>query len=368
MRFSLILSLLFAFISNASAKETVVTNGLGKFDVGALAPWMIRYTDERKPRLRMNTLMKELKINRLQAAEVQNHFLDGFDDKLSDAQVKQLFDQSVVKAKAGEYESQIDLAKIYAAPFVVVFDLDATLYDQTLAAGSSCADFEYAGPSGAKKAIKLTPGWENIFDRVLKLGGKIVLFSANKDDETLNNLSHWMWRGRPLINSASGKIHSDLSGVLTNHHLIRQAADEGDGEGDRQKGTVVSEASKDLRILDETLRKVIIVDDNPLRLFQLQNARVVEKFEGRRYCELKNKSDSLSKLISAKMENLLPQVATEIEKASRRKTYDFAQSFLPYSYFGALTLRSLSETKGAPDANQLEELLVQNPSIVRTRY
>ena len=74
-----------------------------------------------------------------------------------------------------------------------------------------------------------------------------------------------------------------VAGIMTNSHLIQQRKTEPPGSVDKpSKGRPVLKPSKDLRHFDPSLKNVIIVDDNPLRLFQFGNTRVFKKFHARR--------------------------------------------------------------------------------------
>src|SRR5690606_14985623 len=149
-------------------------------------------------------------------------------------------------------------------------DLDDTLHDQYYApeVGATCHDLAVPRKEGTRY-VKLTPGWAEAIRRIDELGGAVVLFSANVDDTTWTNLSHWSLDDVPLAE------HPLVSGVLTNSHLILQK---------KSAGSPVVEPSKDLRIIDPDLEKVILVDDNPGRVFQFRNFRLFPKFDAAVYC------------------------------------------------------------------------------------
>ena len=114
------------------------------------------------------------------------------------------------------------------------------------------------------KYIQAVPGWIEAIKKIVALGGKVVLFSANLDDTTLENLEHMKIDDVPLTKNPL------ISGIMTNSHLIQQEKTEPPGSHmTPRKGRPVIEPSKDLRHFDPSLERVIIVDDNPLRLFSV---------------------------------------------------------------------------------------------------
>ena len=125
--------------------------------------------------------------------------------------------------------------------------------------------YAYKRDNGKMKYIYMVPGWQKTIKALVALGGKVVIFSANLDDTTLGNLSKIELDGKALTDSPL------ISGIMTNSHLIQQEKTEPPGsEKKPRKGRPVIEPSKDLRFFDELLSRVIIVDDNPLRLFLVQ--------------------------------------------------------------------------------------------------
>ena len=261
-------------------------------------------------------LMERYELSRAAAVELQNHYRDL--SRAGEGNEEDWFRVALDRAKRGEFEDRRDVETLKKAPFIVAFDLDETLYDQYYPAnvGTSCHDVTIATPKGPRY-LELAHGWETAIRRIRELGGAVVLFSANTDERTIENLQAIELDGAPLPD------HPAISGVLTNSHLILQT---------KERGTPVVEPSKDLRVFDETLERVIIVDDNPTRLFQFDNVRVTPALDAEVYCGAAPDSPS-----RRTFERNLEQVVREIEEADsfrRASGVAFARAFLPYSETG----------------------------------
>ena len=72
--------------------------------------------------------------------------------------------------------------------------------------------------------------------------------------------------GAPKADGVPLTQSEHIAGIMTNSHLIRQEKTELRGARVKPRGRPVLEM-KDLRPFDESLERVIIVDDNPLRPF-----------------------------------------------------------------------------------------------------
>jgi hypothetical protein len=204
--------------------------------------------------------------------------------------------------------------------------------------------------------VKLVPGWQEAIERIHQLGGVIVLFSANLDEPTRENLSRWK------VGEVGITEHPAVAGVLTNSHLVLQEKSE--GVSDPRKGSPVREPSKDLRILDESLRRVIIVDDNPTRLFQMRNARIFKKFEADHYC------GSQDRLLRNAFGGALRTVVREIEDSAHYMTEfggDFAGAYLPYTSLGQITVQFLVDSLVMPRAQAIQYVR-RNPDVVDPKY
>ena len=243
--------------------------------VPSLPEWTDRYADGKKGDVRffnVSRLMSEYTLNRVQAVELQNHYRD-LTRKDDDFIGEKGFNAALKSVRAHQYESRLDVEGLKKAKFVVVFDLDETLFDQYYSGGESCHTHAFKKADGKMKYVHMVPGWERVIKSIHELGGRVVIFSANLDDRTLEILKNITIDDVPMLDSPF------IGGALTNSYLIQQEKTEPPGSPEKpRKGRPVIEPSKDLRFFDESLSKVIIVDDNPLRLFQFRNVRVFKKF------------------------------------------------------------------------------------------
>lgn len=326
--------------------------------VPPLPDWTDRYADGNQGDVRffnVSETMARYQLTRLQAVELQNQYRDLTRAEPGGDRAAQLA-AALAQVKAGRLESGLDPAKLAAAKLIVVFDLDETLYDQ-YGAGESCHDLAFDRADGQKKHIQRVPGWSEAFRRIRDLGGLVVIFSANLDEPTHENLRHWQWVGTPLLG------HPEIAGVLTNSHLVLQEKREGPGRENPRKGQPVVEPSKDLRLLDETLSRVIIVDDNPTRLFQLGNTRVFKKFHAPGWC------GGDARLKSA-WQVAMTRVVDEIEESVAymdQHGVDFVTAWRPYSVMGQVAAGMLAETHGWSEA-EVVAFLRSHPEVIDSRF
>ena len=239
------------------------------------------------------------------------------------------------RVKRGEFESGVDPQDLEAAPFVVVFDLDETLYDQYYSweLGETCHSFVRSKGDGSMQAVQLAPGWEAAFSAIRELGGAIALYSANVDEVTLGNASAWTWEGKRLTE------HPDILGVLSNSYLILQEKSEG------TKPAPVSQPSKDLRIFDESLDKVILVDDNPRRVFQHANLRVTRKFHADHWCD-PDTDDVTRSALGGELDAVVAEIRETRAWQASHPEVTFARAFLPYTMVGRLAVDALVSGAG----------------------
>ncbi|HVG63066.1 MAG TPA: NIF family HAD-type phosphatase [Hyalangium sp.] len=326
-----------------------------------LPDWVDKYADPGQGDRRffnMSRLMERFQLVRAQAVEVQNRYRDLTRTTPGIDSVK-AFNTALERVRGGELESRLNLEQLGKAPFIVAFDLDETLWDQFYPpeAAATCHNLIIQGgrpPSG--RYVKLIPGWQQAFERIQALGGTVILFSANLDDNVYENLAQWKLNGTPLTDSPV------ISGILSNSHLIMQ--DKSEGVTEPRRGTPIREPSKDLRIFDESLQRVIIVDDNPTRLFQLRNTRLFKKFEADTYCTT---SDPV---LRRAFDGALPQVVHELEDSlqyMKQNGGDFADAFLPYSMLGQITVNFLTESGGL-DRAQAIDYVRRNPRSVDPKF
>lgn len=328
--------------------------------IPSLPEWTDRYAETQRGDMRffdMSELMALFDLTRLQAVELQNHYRDlTRSDEQGDR--AQHFNTALARVRAGQFESGLDPVKLAAAEFIVVFDLDDTLYDQ-YHADESCHDIAFESEEGEMKYIKLVPGWEDVFAKIHELGGLIVLFTANEDRVAHENLAHWMVGHEPILQ------HGTIDGVLTNSYLVLQHKREGKGKDNPRRGQPVVQPSKDLRILDPTLEKVLMVDNNPTRLFQYGNVRVFKRFNAKDYC------DASEPALLLAYDELMPVVSAEIEQsveAMRRTTnISFATAYRPYTMLGQLALDFLMDANHWT-AQEAAAFLRAHPDVIDHRY
>lgn len=301
-------------------------------------------------------LMKAHDLDRARAVELQNHFRD-LTRAAPEGDRQAQYAEALRRAKAGEFEDGRDPQRLAAAPFIVVFDLDETLYDQSIdgATAPSCHDIAWTEqrpgePKGKDHFIKLTPGWDEAIRRIDALGGEVVLFSANVDDLTWTNASGWKLDGVPIHQ------HPAVAAFMTNSHLVLQP---------KQAGSPVVEPSKDLRIVDPELSRAIIVDDNPLRLFQFRNTRVFKKFEANAYCTTKD--PAAKKAYEQGLKVVVDEIEDSVRYMKAHPGVGFAQAYLPYTTLGQLAVRWLRTGSGHSEAKAIAYLRA-HPELADERF
>jgi hypothetical protein len=342
--------------------------------------WFETHTSEQR-HFAIDVLMRELGVSRAAAVEVQNHHRDAMRVEPSlDPRVA--FTRAVARVRGGEFEDRRALDRLATARVIVVFDLDETLYDQSLDAAASestgaCSilriPVSHEAPTLESRRIALAPDWEAVFDRVHAMGGVVVLFTANLDDLTWSNLAAWSWREGTVLD------HPALAGVLTNSHLVRRSRHEApttetDDAATGRRRPVWMEPSKDLRIVDETLSRVVLVDDNPHRVAQFDRLRVLPKLDGDAVCQgeatpsrkpTRAKSGGAEKTQRLDQPSLLG-VVTEIEgslKWAEANGVSFAAAYLPHTLMGRVVVDELQATRGWSRARAIEWVR-RNPSRV----
>jgi hypothetical protein len=332
---------------------------LDALTIPALPDWVDKYAgpnEEERRFFNISRLMERFQLARVQAVELQNHYRDLIRARPAPGPVD-AFNTALERVRRGEFESRLQPEKLAKARFIVVFDLDETLLSQYYPAkvGEGCHDLAVPRKDGVRY-VKLVPGWQQAFARIQELGGAVVLFSANVDTLTLENAAQWKLDGVALTE------HPAISGLLTNSHLVLQEKSE--GVTDPRKGNPVREPSKDLRVFDETLRRVIIVDDNPTRLFQMRNARIFKKFEAESFCTTPDPA------LRRAFEQAMPTVVQEIEDSVRdmdARGVSFAEAYLPYTSLGQVTVQFLVDSGGFDRARAIEYVR-RNPQAVDPRY
>ena len=300
---------------------------------------------------RIKKLMNDFHLSRFQAVDLQNHYrhltATGISATLA-------FERALAEVRAGRSLSGVDIKQLRSAVFIVVYDLDETLYQafyKTGARGPTWHDFSFQS-RGQDVYVKLRPGWVQAVQKIHQLGGMVVLFTARADDVAESAARQWMHAGK--------NIRELVDGFFSKSHLVLQEKTDGDP---------VVVPSKDLRFLDESLERVIIVDDNPRRVFQHHRQRLIKKFQADPYLDdIHTKSGS--SILVRSFEQTLPMVVHEIEEAvafmRSHAGVTFAQSYLPYTMLGRVALEAL--TNSGLSEPQALDYVRRNPSYVEESF
>ena len=337
------------------------TSPLSDLSVPSLPEWTDRYADGKRGDVRffnLTRLMTKFKLTRVQAVELQNQYRD-LTRKDAALIGNRGFQQALAAVRASQFESKLDVAGLKAAKFIVVFDLDDTLFDQ-YRASADCHTHRFTKPDGGEKYVHMVPGWSEVIKRIIALGGKVVIFSANLDDRTIRLLSHVRLDDVPITESEL------ISGIMTNSFLIQQEKTEPPGSlAKPRKGRPVIEPSKDLRFFDENLSKVIIVDDNPLRLFQFRHVRVFKKFPANRYCNANTPVEKSA--IEKGLVVVSDEIRWAVEMSDANADISFADAYLPFTTLGQITTNWLVATQGW-SLEKARQHVVKHPDLVDKRF
>lgn len=324
---------------------------LSAVTIPALPDWADRYansdlkTDVRF--FRIKKIMQEYGLSRFQAAECQNYYRH-----LTSAGVPgpQAFEQAIAETKAGHTLSRVNLEALKKAKFIIVFDLDETLYQafyKTASKGPNWRDFSFNN-RGEEAYIKLRPGWHSAIERIHQLGGLVMLFTARSDDVAESAASRWF--------AGDKNIRDLVDGFLSKGHMVLQEKADGDP---------IVTPSKDLRIFDESLQRVILIDDNPRRVVQHHRQRVLKKFQADPYLADKLSPNNNTELTRS-FERALPTIVQEIEESlaymtSHPNTH-FAQAYAPYTMLGQVAMEAL--LNAGMNAAQARLYIRQHPDYV----
>jgi hypothetical protein len=299
---------------------------------------------------RIKKLMTDFGWSRMAAVELQSHYRHLTGQGMSR---RESWQKAVAEIKAGHMLSGVDLERLRSASFIVVYDLDETLYQAFYKSGGR-------GPAWRDLAfksrdhevyIKLRPGWERAIARVHELGGLVYLFTARSDDVAEAAAAVW--------SVGDKNIRQRVDGFLSKSHLVLQEKSDGDP---------IVTPSKDLRIFDESLERVILVDDNPRRVVQHNRQRLIKKFHADPYLEVKNgaASSPAATTLAASFEQTLPMVVSEIEESvgyvRAHPGTSFGRAYAPYTMTGKVALEALLKT-GLSD-EKARQYLRDNPTYI----
>lgn len=288
-----------------------------------------------------------------EAVEVQNHYYDLLDDRQNGAAAEEKFRKALDRVKHGEakYENIWRTENIAKARFIVVFDLDDTLFDQYYEIGHKGPEYwDLKLDSARYNLIKFTPYWQKAIARVKELGGAVVFFTAKEDRASQMILGKWMFDDDEHISAA-------VDGFLTKNHLTLVP-----GQQNRPGRAF---PMKDLMIVDPSLQRAILVDDSPSKTYQPLNVRFLHKYNP----DIHLKDDTCPEL-KALYENLLKEVIAEIEDTlsymDSHQGVTFVEAYRPYCLMGRVTLNSLVEM-GIPKAKALR-LIRETPELIEDRF
>lgn len=325
------------------------TQTLGDYILEPMPSW---YTEGfTRGRLDISKMM-QAGFTRLEAVEVQNQMKDlleampeymalekaGLGDELfahHDTLVLHALATAIKRVKQDKYfESGFKPQPLQPSDFYAVFDMDETLLTQWYVSGTKGPNYRdldklpkdsilrpnWTGPD----YLSMTPGWEKTFLGLAATPGckGVIVFSAKEDKAAHAIIDRLRIQGKPL--------RSFLKGVFTRNYLVR----------DNNKA---EKLSKDLRIIDESLEHVVLVDDNPARVFpsQVDNLREFPKYSPDAYYAARDKKDTASMHL---IEQLMPTVLSEFKEAetySAQHKIPFIKAFYPYSMGGQAELLML---------------------------
>lgn len=243
--------------------------------------------------------------------------------------------------------------------FYVVFDLDETLLVQWYKAGEKGKkyyDFTINTEDNilrptltSPKYISLNPGVQKMIKDLNAIPHckGVIFFSAKLDQPMIEITENMKIDGKP--------VKSFLKGVYTRNHLVRD-----------QDPTKLA---KDLRMIDESLKQVIIVDDNPTRIPEKQskNTREITKYNPEEY--LKAKIDNHDEKIVNYYEKVLPIVVKEIKEADEYATKNkikFVDAYYPYSL--AAQAKILTLIKEGNSLNEAINILRKDKELFNTPF
>jgi hypothetical protein len=340
----LLISLLLTMSSLANSADSK------KYLLASLPAWTDQYDEIKKADyffLNISTVMKDFSIDRLQAMETQRKMREILRQD-PNSNKDEAMDIALNGAKNSIYE-KVDRKRLEAAKFIIVFDLDETLYDQGLSKNNLCAQITIKDSAGVLlRKIYVDSKFEEVLQKINDLGGAVVLFTANLAQKTKENLKNWK------IQESNAYDSPLIAGILANDYLTMIPKND-------SENNPVKEPSKDLRLLDESLSKVILVDDNANRIFQMSNYRSIKKLDGDLICNNPN-----STLINNLMQNRLINVLTEIEESvgyMNSAGSDFKRAYLPYTVMGNIVLRELMANKNMAETEAIAQIRA-NPSVV----
>ena len=274
--------------------------------------------------------METLGVTRLEATEIQNQMRDELETLAGGVSMvaqrpylpvalSNSID-SVVRRK--QHEGGFKPIKFESGEFVVVLDLDETLLTHWYELGKGDGATRmgtlfpperdtvpvYVDNAGnsleqpmlkiSPAAVQVRPGVDTFFRKVSLIPGfkGFIMFTA-KEDRAAQSL-------RRVWELAQPELFRKVIGFYGRNHLTFKAG--------------LTKASKDLRIFDETLKHVVLIDDNESRVLQKELCYQIPKFNADGY--LKSVYLERDKRISSINELLFPYLATRMAECGRAGT------------------------------------------------
>lgn len=352
---------LFVFFAGCAHHQNISTavnveSSYKDYVLPSLPAWTNKYAHMEKGDrsfFMISELVKKENLTRLQAIELQNHFRDLTAAGMSSPAA---FDQALKKVRDFDFESKLDRELLDKAPFIVAIDMDETLLQQYYSKWKDGPGFyDYLIQfDGGQRGVSMTPGWQFLLEKIKELGGLVVIFSANEDAT--------VWKIVDTVVIAGKKLSSYADGIMTNNYLILQGKNEWQKSG--KLGDPVVAPSKDLRLLDESLDKVIIIDDNPKRIIQQNRLRLPKKYQADLYFET-----GLEVVHDAYRAQLI-SIAKEIEESvsyGKENNLAFSRAYLPYTQLGQVAMKWIMQNK-AMTFEQAREYIRQNPKVVDQKF
>lgn len=308
--------------------------------------------------------MRQAGFSRLEAIEVQNQMKDileadpAYMELEKQGKTLAMFQKSDLKIMAAlqqaikqvqqdkKIESGFKPEPLQSHEFYVAFDFDETLMAHWYESGQKGTNYyDFKVPTLdfiirpyliSPDYISMTPGWEAALTTIASIPGckGILFFTAKEDRASQAVIDKMRIKGQPA--------RQFVKGIFTRNHLVRDQA-------------VIP--SKDLRMIDETLTHVVLVDDNPARIFYRQhnNLREFPKYNADAY--LKAKYDTKDALTVAYYEALMPTVVRELQEAAthaRQHQLSFQDAYYPYSMDGSAEVLALLQQGKSLTAAQNE--------------
>lgn len=355
------------YIYEEVAKPTLeVTKKAKGFQVGRQT---LETHVEKTDRWDIELLMKDYKLTRLQAVEVQAQYRRqfGLTHKESD------FENIIKRVRENKFMSRANVQKLKEARFIVLLDVDGTILDQDAPAWiKGYHDFQVLREGDKEVNVSLSPGYDAFIKDVHAKNGAVVLYSRNSDF-LIQGLSQLILvNGKPLL--------SIVDGIFSSSHMVAGRSFKRARGVQRLKdaGKLVR---KDLRIFNELSgeNKTIIVDDDPDFIEQSQAIRVVTAYKTHvhgfdKYIDKHDERDAINLKKSKRNEWLT--ISSEIEETlnyMENHDTDFEIAYFPYTYRGVEIRDYLAEqnsvklnekTYSLKDDRQIVDFLRENHNLI----